>query len=136
MSSRSTIIGAIALRGRLPGSMRLATSRPSGSWKEEEKSVISLFSRKPRTKILLPNSLSMVVVMLSALPSRSTATKWLVEGSSSASSLPRDSSLPSGSPGSATFMLRSGRIRAPRARRYAGFSKAVTGTGTKDGSAT
>ncbi|MNT91698.1 hypothetical protein D3C72_2328410 [compost metagenome] len=97
--------------------MRLATRRPSGSLNDEEKSVISLFSKNPRTKILLPNSLSIVVVMDSALPCASTATRWLVEGSSSALSRPSDNSFPSGSPGSATFMLRSGWINAPRARR-------------------
>ncbi|MNI59414.1 hypothetical protein D3C73_1145750 [compost metagenome] len=117
LPSRNTMIGAIELRGRLPGSTRLATSLPSGSLNDEEKSVISLFNKKPRTKILLPNSLSMVVVMDSALPCLSTATRWLVDGSSSALSRPSVSSLPSGSPGSATFMLRSGWINAPRARR-------------------
>ncbi|CFU10409.1 Uncharacterised protein [Bordetella pertussis] len=31
LPARNTIMGAIELRGRLPGSTRLATSRPSGS---------------------------------------------------------------------------------------------------------
>ncbi|CFU10411.1 Uncharacterised protein [Bordetella pertussis] len=66
---------------------------------------------------MLPNAASMVDVMETTLPAASTATRWLVEGTSMASSRARSASSPCGSPGRAVFMLRSGRISAPRWRR-------------------
>ena len=84
MSSRlpsplNTMVGAIELRGRLPGSTRLATGRPSRAGRKE-KSVSSLLSRKPRTINCEPNAPSMVVVIDTALPSPSMIEIWLVPG--------------------------------------------------------
>src|SRR5262249_51014082 len=67
----NTMVGAMELRGRLPGPTRLATGCPSRSgWKA--KSVSSLLSRKPSTICRDPNALSMLVVKLRASPSAST----------------------------------------------------------------
>ncbi len=81
----STMVGAIDDRGRLPGSTRLAIGTPP-DWVRKEKSVSSLFSRKPRTIRRLPKPFSMVVVMLSALPAASTIEICEVEGNSMLSS--------------------------------------------------
>ncbi len=94
----NTIVGAIELRGRLPGSTRLATGRPFYGGRKE-KSVSSLLSRKPPAMSRLPKPVSMVVVIDRALPSASTMTRWLVPGSfslaSGASSAPsRQGGLP------------------------------------------
>src|SRR3546814_7540748 len=80
-SRSSTRVGDIELRGRLPGSTRLATARPSTrGWKE--KSVNSLFSMKPRTMRCDPNAPSIEAVMETALPSASTTDRWEVEDGS------------------------------------------------------
>jgi hypothetical protein len=63
LPSLSTIVGAMLLRGRLPGAGRFAAGRvTSGALKS--KSVSSLFSRKPRpgTVMPLPPVASMVSV--------------------------------------------------------------------------
>ena len=89
------------LRGRFPPSTRLAMGLPSLSAGENEKSVSSLFNRKPRTMTPLPKELSIVVVMESALPKRSMIETWLVPVALIAGSLPFEASTPSGTPGSA-----------------------------------
>ncbi len=86
--SRSTMVGVIEERGRLPGSTRLAIGTPS-CWLAKEKSVSSLFSRKPPAISREPKPFSMVEVMESTLPAASTMTRWVVEGSSSATSSAR-----------------------------------------------
>jgi hypothetical protein len=68
----NTTVGAIELRGRLPGSTRFATGGPSASAGSSEKSVSSRFSRNPFTICRLPQPLSMVVVMFTMRPSPST----------------------------------------------------------------
>ena len=65
------MVGDVEERGRLPGSTRLATGRPNWSGRKE-KSVSSLFSRKPRTITRAPNASSIVVVSETALPAASS----------------------------------------------------------------
>ena len=55
-------VGAIVLRGRLPGSIRLAIGMPSGPAGSAEKSVSWLFRMKPSTMWNEPNADSTVVV--------------------------------------------------------------------------
>ena len=74
--------GAIELRGRLPGATRLATAPPSSTGRKL-KSVSSLLSRNPRTMMRLPKNASIVVVIETALPSRSTIEICVVPGISS-----------------------------------------------------
>ena len=81
----NTMVGAIELRGRLPGSTRLATGRPSRSG-TKAKSVSSLLSMKPRTMSCAPNACSMLLVSATALPASSTTERWLVDGMPSAGS--------------------------------------------------
>ncbi len=76
------MVGAIDERGRLPGSMRLATRLPFWSRGVNEKSVSWLLSKKPSTSTREPNADSILVVMLNALPKRSTMLRWLVDSSS------------------------------------------------------
>ncbi len=68
-------------RASCPGSSRFAIGLPS-LWVLNEKSVSSLFGRKPLTIKREPNAFSMVVVIDTTLPSLSTILKWLVDGSS------------------------------------------------------
>ncbi len=63
-----TSVGAIELRGRLPGSTRLATGSPSSSTGSAEKSVSWLLRRKPSVMWNEPKADSMVVVMDATLP--------------------------------------------------------------------
>src|SRR3954447_2220581 len=79
LSLSKMMVGDIELRGRLPGSTRLATGC-SGVPAEKEKSVSSLLSRKPRTIRPDPKLLSIVVVIETALPDLSTIEIWLVAG--------------------------------------------------------
>src|SRR5205814_9711878 len=82
-------VGAIAERGRLPASTRLATGLPSSSG-ANEKSVSSLLSRKPLRVIRrLPKASSIVVVIATALPYGSTMEICDVDGNSSAASCPQ-----------------------------------------------
>src|SRR3954469_23861883 len=81
LSLSKMMVGDIELRGRLPGSTRLATGC-SGVPAEKEKSVSSLLSRKPRTIRPDPKLLSIVVVIETVLPNLSTIEKWLVAGRS------------------------------------------------------
>src|SRR5512135_2683695 len=74
----NTRVGAIELRGRLPGCTRFATGNPSDRG-VNEKSVSWLFNRKPRTITREPNTSSIVVVIDSALPKRSTTEMCEVE---------------------------------------------------------
>ena len=60
-SRSNTRVGAIELRGRLPGSTRLATG-PSSLLGRKEKSVSWLLSRKPSTKSREPKAFSTLVV--------------------------------------------------------------------------
>src|SRR6266702_2069519 len=97
----NTSVGDIELRGRLPGSTRFATGRPSCSGRNE-KSVSSLLSRKPSTISREPNSCSMVVVMATASPAASTIERWLVEGRSKLAPSPHKLACDAGgTPGSA-----------------------------------
>ena len=73
-----TMMGAIEERGLLPGQAALATSLPSLIGLKE-KSVSSLFNRKPRTKRRDLNAFSMVVVMETTLPFPSTIDTCEVE---------------------------------------------------------
>ena len=134
-SRSNTMVGAMALRGRLPGSMRLATGFPSCS-ATKEKSVSWLFRRKPRTICWLPKAYSIEVVIATALPSASTMDRWLVEASSSeASSASSASGAPGGEPGRARPSDRFGWTRAARAARYPGDISPASGTATKSLSA-
>src|SRR5665213_1892516 len=82
------MVGDIELRGRLPGSTRLATGLPSRVGRKE-KSVSSLFKRKPSTITREPKAFSIDRVIDTALPSRSITARSLVEGSSGEASSPR-----------------------------------------------
>jgi hypothetical protein len=129
-----TIVGAIELRGRLPASTRLATGLPFSSG-AKEKSVSWLLRRKPRTIRREPKPSSIVVVIETALPRRSTIETCVVDGSSSASSVPRAAVESGGVPGCATLSEASGRISAARLLRYPRSIRPLTGTGTKSESA-
>ena len=61
-SPSNTMVGAIELRGRLPGATALASGRPARSTGRKAKSVSSLLSRKPAAHRREPNPLSIVVV--------------------------------------------------------------------------
>lgn len=100
--------GDIELRGRLPGSTRLATGAPLSSTGAKEKSVSSLLSRKPKPGTItpLPNEDSTVVVIDSALPKRSMMETWLVPLSFARTCAPA-AAAPGGSPGVAAPMSRS-----------------------------
>ena len=74
-------------------------------------------SRKPRTISREPKASSIVVVIETALPQRSTIEIWVVDGNSRASSAPSDAVLSGGVPGCATLSEASGRICAARLRR-------------------
>ena len=134
-SPSNTRVGAMELRGRLPGSSRLATGPPSRSGRKE-KSVNWLLSRKPRTMIREPNVVSMLVVMATALPSASTTLKWVVETPRAGSSgVWRNPVSTPGMPGCALPRLRPTAISPARRLRYPGSSMPAVGTGTKSGSA-
>ena len=64
----NTSVGAIVLRGRLPGWIRLGTGAPSGPAGSAEKSVSWLLRMKPSTMWNEPNADSTVVVSDAALP--------------------------------------------------------------------
>src|SRR6478672_4192638 len=79
LPSRSTIVGDMLDRGRLPGAGRFGSGAvPCVGAKL--KSVSSLLSRNPRpgTTIPLPPSCSIVFVYDTRSPHRSLTTKWLV----------------------------------------------------------
>src|SRR5919199_4503305 len=80
---RSTIVGDMLLRGRLPAAGRFG-SGVSGVGGAKSKSVISLLSRNPRpgTTIPLPPVCSMVRVYEATSPQRSVVTRWVVESPS------------------------------------------------------
>lgn len=108
----NTMVGAIELRGRLPGCTRFATSAPLLSVGEAEKSVNWLLSRKPCVMWNEPMLDSTVVVALSTLPSPSTIVNWLVPCSIRVVSTP--SGIAPRSPGCAVPMLLVVLIRAAR----------------------
>ena len=84
------MVGAMEERGRLPASTRLATGLPS-SVVAKEKSVSSLLSRKPLFVIRrAPKPSSMVVVIDTALPLRSTIEMWLVPNSMPSDGAPQE----------------------------------------------
>src|SRR6056297_2549957 len=83
--SRRTIVGDIDDRGRLPGATALAIGTPSAC-DRKEKSVSSLFNRKPLVIKREPKPFSIVVVMDRALPYWSTIEICDVDGSSRLSS--------------------------------------------------
>ena len=72
-----TMVGDMALRGRLPAAGALATGSPSNTGCRE-KSVRVLLSRKPFTIVLAPNTDSTEVVMAITWPLLSTMVMWLV----------------------------------------------------------
>src|SRR5690606_1968324 len=94
----NTIVGAIVLRGRLPGWTRLATGVPSSSTGSAAKSVSWLFSMNPSTIRNEPNDDSMEVVNAAALPCASTMLMWLVPCSGTGTGAPAGAS---NSPGGA-----------------------------------
>src|SRR5438045_8904722 len=76
---RSRIVGAIELRGRLPGAGRFGSG--AVPWVGVKlKSVSSLLSRNPRpgTTIALPPICSIVNVYSTTLPHRSTTVRFVV----------------------------------------------------------
>src|SRR5690606_2978361 len=75
------MVGAMEERGRLLGSTRLATSALPLPGRNE-KSVSWLLSRKPAATWREPKPFSIDEVIEATLPSASTMTKWLVDGSS------------------------------------------------------
>ena len=78
-------------RGLLFGATAFATRAPSFGT-SLEKSVISLFKRKPLDHLCEPKALSMVAVIETAFPWRSIIDKWVVPAASSVLSLPHDGS--------------------------------------------
>ena len=102
----NTSVGAIELRGRLPGCTRFATGSPSACG-TKEKSVSWLFSRKPRTITRAPNTSSIVVVIDNALPKPSTTEMCEVEVFGGDKSGAKAVVVPGGTPGLAVPMLRS-----------------------------
>ncbi|MPN38173.1 hypothetical protein SDC9_185697 [bioreactor metagenome] len=68
LSPLNTSVGAMVLRGRLPGATRLAMGVPLASTGAAEKSVSWLVSRKPSTMWNEPMLDSTVVVIDTALP--------------------------------------------------------------------
>ena len=81
------MVGAIELRGRLPGATALAAAGRCDRRAEGEvgELVVEQKARRPQARA---EGRSMVVVMASTLPSRSTIEKWLVPGCSTVSSSP------------------------------------------------
>src|SRR6476619_4900743 len=74
----NTRVGAMVLRGRLPGWTRLGTGTPSGPRGSAAKSVSWLLRMNPSTMWNEPNADSTVVVIEAALPLVSTMLIWLV----------------------------------------------------------
>ena len=126
-------MGDIDERGRLPAATALATGAPSGRVGANEKSVSSLLRKKPAAIRPEPNTLSTVVVMLTALPSASTMTKCEVPAGSFVASGP--ASIPPGGVPASAAPVKPG-ARAARAPVYPGSSSPCTGTRTKPGSPT
>src|SRR5215217_6174109 len=91
-------IGDIDERGRLPAATALAAGAPSSRVGVNEKSVSWLLRKKPAAIRPEPNTLSTVVVMLTASPSASTTTKWDVPAGSVVASGPGKAP-PGGVPG-------------------------------------
>ena len=79
-SGPNTIVGDIALIGRLPGAGALATGLPSRTG-SNEKSVSSLLRKKPFAITSEPNTNSTVMVIDTTSPRSSTTDRWLVPGS-------------------------------------------------------
>ena len=79
-SGPNTMVGDIALIGRLPGAGALATGFPSRAG-SKEKSVSSLLRKNPFAIISEPNTYSTVVVIDTTSPELSTTERWLVPGS-------------------------------------------------------
>ena len=77
----NTIVGDMEDTGRLPPFTALATGLPSFMG-AKVKSVSSLLRKKPAAISWLPNGPSIVDVMVTTLPSLSTATKLVVPGTS------------------------------------------------------
>src|SRR5262245_62620342 len=84
-----TIVGAMELRGRLPGASALASGLPLLSTGRKEKSVSSLLSKNPAAHKREPKAASIVLVMASMLPAASTMEKWLVPAASMLASSPK-----------------------------------------------
>ena len=93
-------MGDIEDRGRLPAAAALAAGRPSARVGANEKSVSWLLRKKPAAIRPEPNTLSTVVVMLTALPAASTTTKCEVPAGSFVASGPA-STPPGGVPAAA-----------------------------------
>ena len=84
----------------MPGATALAAGAPSRCRGSNEKSVSWLLRKKPAAIRPEPNTLSTVVVMLTAFPAASTMTKWEVPAGSIVASGPAKTP-PGGKPGSA-----------------------------------
>ena len=110
----NTSVGAIELRGRLPGWTRLATGAPSGPAGSAAKSVSWLFRMNPSTMWNEPNADSTVVVSAAALPYSSTTLIWLVPCSGMGAGVAGGAA---NSPGFAVPMLRCSEISAARPAR-------------------
>src|SRR5690349_10492144 len=138
---RSTMVGDIDERGRLPGWIRFGSAASYTA----EKSVSSLFSRKPRpgTVIPLPPVCSMVSVYETTLPHLSAATRCVVDRPSvSGPSLvalvpPQPPYWPSGTPGLSGFTAAlAGSIRQERSAPKPRDNSSLVGTSTYAGSPT
>src|SRR5205823_11349270 len=105
----NTMVGDIALRGRLPASTRLAIG-PLASRESNEKSVSWLLRMKPSTIWREPNASSTLVVIDRPAPYWSTATMCEVEWASIELSRPQFQavSTPGGWPAGAVPIERSG----------------------------
>ncbi|MNN64438.1 hypothetical protein D3C81_1798780 [compost metagenome] len=136
MPFSKTKVGAIELRGRLPGCTRFAI-KPFASLGSKEKSVNSLFNKKPSTIWREPKPFSIVVVIATARPLPSTMEICEVDGNSGEVVVPQARRVLKGSPGCALPMEVS-LINAARRARYflSSIGKALPpGSGTKSGSA-
>ena len=100
-------------RGRLPGATALAAWVPSAFCGDHEKSVSWLLRSMPPTTRPEPKNDSMVVVIDTALPWRSTTTKWLVPPGSRVASAAA-SGRPDGWPCTGACAAARGPIRARR----------------------
>ncbi len=85
----NTIVGAMVLRGRFPGSTRLAIGAPCLVNRREREVGQLVVEQEARRQTPEPNAPSMVVVIDTALPSSSITEIWLVPARSSVASMPK-----------------------------------------------
>ncbi len=137
LSLSNTKVGAIELRGRLPGCTRFEIG-PFASATSKEKSVNWLLSKKPSTIWREPNASSIVVVIEIALPLASTIEMCDVEGNSGEVSKPHATLIAGGVPNLAGPIDLSV-INAARSAKYFLSNNGLMllpGSGTKSVSAT